>query len=369
MRDVFIVGTGSYSPGAPIPFTEIESVLGKLDKLPPKLQAWVERMKPIMEGMLGVEYCHYALDPQTRQPTDSVVTMSAKSAHKALEMAGLKPTDCDLMIYAGISMEAFCPPTTVLIQEEMQIPKIAEYSIHSNCTSVYKAIQLATDQLAMGRYKTAVIMSSQLSSAFLRAEYYNQAVLDKSNILLRWFLSDGAGAIVLTSDPEIAQRAAKMKVNSTYIESIGLGLGPDMYCLAGGSRLNLLDLYEKGTHHLTQNFEKVAKLSVELAKEASDTMMDRCGLTWPEVDYFIVNVPTKHIFDQVVEDTRRDKGVPNLRFFSKLATRGYPGPSAIIHALDDFVRDGIGKKGDIVASVVAESSKWMYGGFAFQVVG
>ncbi len=368
MQDVFISGVGSYSPGPAIPFPEIESVLGKLDKLPPKLTSWVERMKPIMEGMLGVKYCHYALDGMTRKPTDTVVTMSAKSAHKALAMAGLEPTDVDLLVYAGISMEMMCPPTTALIQEELKIPQVAEYSIHSNCTSVYKAIQLAADQLAMGRYHTALITSAQLSSPFLRAEHYNQAVLEKSNILLRWFLSDGSGALVLTTKPR-PDRAPRFRVKETYIESIGLGLGPDMYCQVGGHRLNPLEIYEKGWHHLTQNFEQVAKLSVELAKQAGDTMMARTGMTWDDIKYFVVNVPTRHIFDQVVEDTRRDKHVPHLKFFSKLADRGYPGPCAIIHAIDDFLRDETPEKGDVIASVVAESSKWMYGGFAFEYLG
>ena len=150
-------GSAPSPPAGPCPSPRLDSVLGKLDKLPPKLAAWVERMKPIMEGLLGVQYCHYALDPETRQPTDTAVSMSVKSAHSALEMAGLAPTDIDLLVYAGITMENFCPPTTTLIQEELKIPRVAEYAIHSNCTSVYKAIQLAADQLAMGRYKHALI--------------------------------------------------------------------------------------------------------------------------------------------------------------------------------------------------------------------
>ena len=82
MRDVYITGVGSYMPGKPIPFTEIESVLGKLDRLPPKITAWVDRMKPIMEGMLGVDYCHYAMTRRPREPTDTCVTMSTKSVNK-----------------------------------------------------------------------------------------------------------------------------------------------------------------------------------------------------------------------------------------------------------------------------------------------
>jgi len=366
-HEVYVAGVGSFLPGDPIAFTEIERVLGKITDAPPKILSWIDRMRPIMEEMLGVETCHYAIDPDTRQPSEDNVTMSVKAGEKAMEMAGIAKSDIDLLVYAGVMMENICPPTTVLIQEAMGIPDVSEYSVHSNCTSIYKAIQLASDQIALGRYKTALIMTSQLSSPFLRAEHYNQKVLTRPQILLRWFLSDGAGAIVLTSDPKLGNK--RMKIVETYIESIGLGEGPDMYCLMGGHRVNMLQAYEHGWHHLTQNFERVARLGVELGKKAGDRMVERLGMDWRSIRYFFLNVPTKHIADQVVADMRKDCDVPTLDVYTKLAEHGYPGPCAIIHGLDGFLREKSPEKGDILFSVVAESSKWIYGGFVFEYLG
>ena len=348
-------------------FERIEDVLGPITGVPPKLANWIERMRPIMKEMLGVQFCHYALDPRTRQPIDDNVTMSVKAARRALDVAGLAPTDLDLLVYGGNIMEYMCPPTTTLIQEALEIPACAEYSIHSNCTSIYKALQLAADQIQLGRYRHALIMTSTLASPFLRAEHFNPKALVKSQVLLRWFLCDGAGALVLTSDPDIGQK--RLRVLGTYVESMGLGLGPDMYCSVGGHRVNLPEAYENGWHHLTQNFEQVAKLSVELGKKAGDRMMDRLGMDWQQVKYMFMNVPTRHILDQVVSDMRRDKRMPGLEFYSKLADRGYPGACAIIHALDGFLHETTPDKGDILASVVAESSKWIYGGFVLEHLG
>lgn len=364
---VYIAGLGSYSPGEPIPFKRIEEVLGRLTEVPPKTLQWIDRMRPIMEDMLGVEYCHYALDPVTREPTDDNVSMSVKAAEKAMAAAGITPADVDLLVYAGIVFEYMCPPTTTLIQEQLKIPHVAEYDIHSNCTSIYKAIQIAADQIAMGRYRTALIMSSQLSSAMLRAEHFNQKILQKSQVLLRWFLSDGSGAIVLTSDPNLGNK--RMRVIDTYIESIGLGMGPDMYCKVGGHRVNPLRAYEEGWHHLTQNFDKVATLAVDLAKKAGDRMAERMDLDWKDIQYFFMNVPTKHVHDITVSDFRRDKQVPNMRFCNKVAERGYPGPCAVVHALDGFLSEFSPQPGELMASVVAESSKWMYAGFVLEYLG
>jgi len=366
-HEVYVAGLGSFLPNDPVPFTEIESVLGKITEAPPKILNWIDRMRPIMEEMLGVETCHYAMDPETRAPTEDNVTMSVKAADKAMAMAGISKEDIDLIVYAGVVMENLCPPTTVLIQEAMGIPDVAEYAVHSNCTSIYKAIQLAADQIALGRYKTALIMTSQLSSPFLRAEHYNQKVLTKPQILLRWFLSDGAGAIVLTRDPSLGRK--RMKVVETYTESIGLGEGPDMYCIIGGQHINLLEAYEHGWHHLTQNFERVARLALDLGKKAADRMVDRLGLDWSSIRYFFMNVPTKHIGDQMMADMQRDKDIPNLEVYSKLSEHGYPGPCAIIHGLDGFLQERTPQKGEIMFSVVAESSKWMYAGFVLEYLG
>jgi 3-oxoacyl-[acyl-carrier-protein] synthase III len=212
-----------------------------------------------------------------------------------------------------------------------------------------------------------LITTAQLSSPFLRAEYFNQKLLEKPQVLLRWFLSDGAGALVVTSDPNIGQK--RLRVVETYIESMGLGLGPDMYCRVGGHRVNPLENYEKGVHHLTQNFDQVAKLGGKLAKEAAEEMMKRAGMDWSEVKCVFMNVPTKHLYDMVVSYMDEVKNLPNVQFYSKLAERGYPGPCAIVHGLDDFLQNNTPEKGDILASVVAESSKWIYAGFVLEYVG
>lgn len=366
-RDVFIAGIGSYSPGEPVPFDKIEEVLGKITDAPPKIMDRIERMRPIMKEMLGVTQCHYALDPKTRQPTDDNVTMSCKSARKALDAAGLKATDVDLLMYAGIVMEYICPPTTVLIQEELKIPCCAEISIHSNCTSIYKALQVASDLVSLGRYKNALVCTAQLSSSFLRAEYFNQKVLKMPEILLRWFLSDAAGAVVITSDPNLGRN--RFRVVDTYIDSRGLGLGPDMYCRVGGHRSQPLEIFENGWHHLAQNFEKVARLAPELGKKAFDAMVEKAGLDTRTVKYVLLNVPTKHISDDAIQILIKEQNLGNAVFYTKLSERGYPGPCAIIHGLEGLMNEYKLEKGDIVVSIVAESSKWMYGGFILEYVG
>jgi 3-oxoacyl-[acyl-carrier-protein] synthase III len=362
-RRVYLAGIGSYSPGDPVPFDSIEDVLGKITDAPPKVLKRIGRLRPIMKEMLGIEYSHYALDPSTRQLTETNVTMSVKSSNKAFEMAGMDAAQIDLIVYAGIIYDYMCPPTSVFVQEALNIPYCAEISIHSNCTAIYKALQVASDLIAYGRYNNALVVASQLSSPILRAEYYNQQAMTEDQAILRWFLSDGAGALVLTSDKPVKPA---LTVLDTYLESVGVGIEPSMKMPFGVSKSNIHEIYEHGWHHLTQDFKTVAKLAPELARTGSREMLKKWNLDLSRVKCFFLNVPTKHLMDIGVQIAKSELNNPDLSYYTKLSTRGYPGAPAIIIALDEYLGDNRLNPGDQLISFVTESSKWMHAGFVLE---
>jgi len=357
---VYITGIGSYSPGNPVPFECIEDVLGRLEGVPKKLEKRLERLRSVLREMLGIEYSYYAYDPQTGTFTDTNVSMCEKAARKALDQAHLAARDVELIVYAGILYDVMCPPSSVLVQEALGIPYCAELSIHSNCTAIYKALQVAADLLAGGRYRNALIVTSQMSSAFLRAEYFNPKMVSLEQVILRWFLSDGAGAWVLSRHPG---PHVSLRVTETYLESVGLGIQPSMRMMAGALHANLVEVYEKGLHHLEQDIKMVSELAPKLFKQGFDTMREKTGLNMKDVTCFFANIPTKHMMDLLVNGLRRDFQLPDLPFYTKMATRGYPGAPAIVIALDEYLQEKPVLSGDRLVSFVTESSKWMHAGF------
>ena len=359
-RPVYITGIGSYSPGDPVQFDQIEDVLGRITDAPPKLMKRIERMRPMLKEMLGVEYAHYAIDPKTGQMTENNVTMCVKSANIALKRAGLLPNDIDLIVYAGIFYDYMCPPSSVLVQDALGISYCAEMAIHSNCTAIYKAIQVASDLIANGRYRNALVVTSQVSSSFLTSSYLNQKVLTMEQVILRWFLCDGAGALVLNAEKGPSHN---LKVVDTYLESVGLGIEPSMSMKIGAERCNLLEIYELGYHHLVQDISVISKLAPKLFKEGLDKFIEISGLDFRSVKCFFANVPTKHLMDVMITNMRKDFKYPDLPFYTKLSTRGYPGAPAVIIALDHYMKENTMSSGNRWVSFVTESSKWMHAGF------
>jgi 3-oxoacyl-[acyl-carrier-protein] synthase III len=360
LRQVFLAGLSSFSPGEPIPFDDIETVLGKITDAPKKIMRRIERMRSLMKQMLGIEYSHYAMDPITRQVTETNTSMAAKAARKALNAAGIDAEDIELIVHAGILYDYLCPPTSTLIQEALSIPYCAEIAIHSNCTAVYKALQVASDLIAAGRYDNALVVTSQLSSPFLRAEYFNQSVITEEQVILRWFLSDGAGALVLTSE---RPGSPALRVLDTYLESVGMNVEPSMWMNVGACHWNTREIYETGGHHLTQDLKTVARLAPELGAKGFVKMLDRWQRDLSKVKCCFVNIPTKHMMDLAAAELERLTNNANIPIYTKLSTRGYPGAPAIVIALDGYLSETRLERGDQLLSFVTESSKWMHAGF------
>ncbi|MCU0663732.1 MAG: hypothetical protein MUC50_15560 [Myxococcota bacterium] len=233
-RKVYIAGTGSFLPGEPVPFSQIGEVLGPLPGAPLRLQRWMEQTAPVMQELLAIKRTHFAIDPATREPTEDNVTMATKASRAALEAAALQPHDVDLICYGSAHQDQM-PTASVRIQEALGIEVCDELSIHANCTSAYKALYLAHELIAAGKNDCALAVSSSIASSELRAEYYNQALVDKDSLFLRWFLGDGAGAVVLTADP---CRSLGYELCHSYIVPELPGRACDLD-VPGGRRLGL----------------------------------------------------------------------------------------------------------------------------------
>lgn len=367
---VYLAGSGTFLPGDPIPVEEAQAVLGELPDAPRKIRRWMGNMNTVMREILDIEHVHYAMDPRTREFTHDNVTMGTAAARRALEMADMDPGDVDLICYGSAHQDQM-PTASVRIQEALAIESCAEFSIHANCTSAYKAIYLAHQLLAAGRYRNALVISSGISSSELRAEYYNQQLVDKESLFLRWFLSDGAGALVVSTNPA---RSLGLEVETTYIESVG-GKRPSlMFNNRPALYLSPLEEYEKGLHHLRQHFRN--ELATGIFQEEGGSvffngfkrMLAEGAIDPATIRIFQVNLPAKHIVDAIADECV-DLGIPRSALFTALDRLGYTGPPMVLICLDTILRESELAPGDRVVSFVTEVSKFMQAGYSFRYVG
>jgi 3-oxoacyl-[acyl-carrier-protein] synthase III len=362
---VFIAGSGAFLPGDPIDFDRIDAVLGSLDHAPRSVQKWYASSSAVMRELLDVTHVHYAIDPVTHEFTEDNVTMAAKAAKKAIDAAGIDASDIDLICY-GSSHQDQMPTASVRIQEALGIERCDELSIHANCTSAYKALYCAHQFIASGKNRTALVVSANISSSELRAEYYNQPLVDKESLFLRWFLCDGAGAVILTSNRELS---AGYELEHTYIESVG-GKRPSlMFNERPALWLPPNQEFAQGRHHLRQNFRNALSTSVFQEQGGSvffnglSRMLTRGSIPVDKIKLFQVNMPTRHIIESIMDECVAI-GIPRSALYSKLHDLGYCGPPMVFICLDAILREERCDAGDRIVSFVTEVSKFMQAGYS-----
>lgn len=122
--------------------------------------------------------------------------MGAEAAKIALERAGWKTTDPDVIVGACGVMEQPIPSTSVLIQHKLGLGKsgIPTFDVNLTCLSFLTAFDLVSMGIACGNWKKALIVSSDIASAGL-----DYSIPETASIF-----GDGAAAICIeaTTDPD-----------------------------------------------------------------------------------------------------------------------------------------------------------------------
>ena len=365
---VCVRGTGSFLPNKPVPNAQLQDVLGPLEEASPRVRRFVDNIAPQMLERGGIESRHFAVDPETHRLTHTIASMAEEAARRALQQAGKEPTDVDLLLLSSPNYDQTTPPTSTTLQERLGIEQCAEMEIHSNCSGVGKCMQVAYDALRVGRYKTALVTYTQLSSMYLRNCYFNQKRMTKTQAALRYILADGSGAVFLEAVGGDGPGNVGHEIIGTYIESLGGKRSAGM--MAGGGVVDLIEaesqivgIFEKGSHHLTQDFSAVNRDAGPLLCQGVARMLESLGIDPQAVDHYVYSIPTKQLYDDNLPRfaDRLGAGPDKMKFRAR--NTGYCGGASILLHFDEMVRSGEIRPGQMVALHSVESSKWMSAGF------
>ena len=264
-----------------------------------------------------------------------------------------------------------CPPTLTSSTQSgatHATEPAAEMEIHSNCSGVGKSMQVAYDALRLGRYRNALIVYAQLSSAYLRGTYFNQPMMNKSQATLRYILADGSGAVFLQAVDAGPDKAVPHELIGTYVESVGGKREPGMTAGAGVSNLldgsGVLGVHDRGWHHLDQDFFSVNRDAGRLLFEGVLRMVKLLGLEDTKIDSIVASIPTRQLYEDNVGRFLEHFGLSKDGLKFRARNTGYCGGATLLLHFDEMVRSNEIKPGHTVLVHSVESSKWMTAGFA-----
>jgi 3-oxoacyl-[acyl-carrier-protein] synthase III len=310
----------------------------------------------VRRALEGGRSCRWSL---FRQPEPAQGT--------AGEHARQQPEEMELVVVSYPTYDHGTPPTSALLQERLNIPNCAEIEVHSNCAGVGKSVQIAFDALRTGRYRTALVTYSQLSSMFLRGCYLNQPKMDRVHAAMRWILADGAGALVLEARPD---GNTEHEILGTFTESVGPGRPPSM---TAGAHLikascQIPQMYDKAGYHLWQDFAATNRDAGPLLLDALCKFTKQLGINSDSVDHYVLSIPTIQFYNSQFDTFMSRLGITREQGKFRGVNTGYCGGASIRLHLDEMIRNGELKAGQTAIVHSVESSKWMSAGFALKMV-
>jgi 3-oxoacyl-[acyl-carrier-protein] synthase-3 len=357
-RSVFLTGTGKFLPGEPVDNDAIDRYIAPLG-------AQSSRIKRRILSENGILTRHYAID-ERGQTVFSSAQMAARAVRTCLADSEVALEDVSVLCTGSAGGDLPLPGFANMVQGELGAGPMHTSSHQGVCASSMAALQHAASTLELGKHRHALVVASELPSRmFKRARFAPRDYhADFDSHFLRWMLSDGAGACLLSRRP----RSEGLSLRLDWVHSRSFS-GDHPVCMQiGGSDEpgkhsyldydSLADAERAGAFLLRQDIRLLPRL-FELGIHEYVELVRRERIVPKQVDHFLCHYSSRK-FAPVVDSLMQKAGfaIDASRWYSNLEQRGNTGAAAIMVMLDDFMRERALRPGERILCFVPESGRF-----------
>lgn len=308
MRKTKIAGTGSYLPEKVLTNADLEKMIDTSDE-------WIRTRTGIKERRIVA---------QGQASSD----LAYEASRKAMQAAQVKAEELDMIIVATITPDMIFPATACVLQEKLGAKGTAAFDLEAACSGFLYGISIGSQFIATGMYDNILVVAAEALSKIIDWK-------DRSTCII---FADGAGAAVLKPSFDSSG------IISNYLGADGTGA--DLVGVpAGGSRLPASqETVRDRQHYMKMRGNGLFKRAVKAMIHAIDVSLEKGGLTYNEIDFFIPHQANIRIINPVAKRIGLDKN----KVCINLDQCGNMSAASVAVALDQAVREGKIKKGDKV---------------------
>ncbi|TDG95597.1 beta-ketoacyl-ACP synthase III [Cardinium endosymbiont of Culicoides punctatus] len=213
--------------------------------------------------------------------------MGINAVQGLLQKTGTDPQTVDLLICATITPDMITPATANIISHAVGAINAFSYDLQAACSGFLYALDTATQFIASGRAKKAIVVGADKMSS----------ITDYSDRATCILFGDGAGAVLVTAGDAHDDYGILDSICKT--DGIGQNL---LYQKAGGSRLPASHATVNAKqHYIYQEGQAVFKTAVTAMSQVVLDIMAKNNLTAEELAYLVPHQANKRIL-QVVAD-------------------------------------------------------------------
>jgi 3-oxoacyl-[acyl-carrier-protein] synthase-3 len=286
------------------------------------LEKMVETSDEWITTRTGIKQRHKAAE---NEYTSQFGTAAAKMA---LERAGIKAEDVDIIVCATTTPDQIMPSTGALIQAQLGAVNAAGMDVFAACSGFIYGITMVESMIRTGQIRYALVIGAEILTKYV--DY-----TDRGTCVI---FGDGAGAAVLGPVPEgKGILATKIKSDGRYEEQL--------YCPGGGTKLGTShDTINNRDHFFKMKGNELFKVAVRSMADISKEMLDKTGYSVDDVDIVIPHQANQRITDAVASRL----GVAEEKVYSNIAFHGNTSSASIPIALDECIESGKVKEGSLV---------------------
>lgn len=307
---VAIIGSGSATPTQALDNEGLSQVVETSDE-------WISSRTGIRQRKLAAS-------------NESLTSLAAIAAQQAIEMAGVAPTDIDLVVLATSTADDLFGSASKL-QASIGASNAFAFDLTAACSGFIFGIVTASQFIRTGAYKNILLVGADILSRWVDWSDRRTCVL----------FGDGAGAVVMQAQERDRLRGFDLHSDGTQNGCLTLAFQSESQALVDGMTV------EKGTFEPIQmQGQDIYKFAVRQVPAVIKNALAQSRLTVEDVDWLLLHQANQRILDATASRLK----IPPEKVISNMAKYGNTSAASIPIALDEYVREGKIKPGDIIAS-------------------
>jgi len=294
---VAIVGLGSYLPARTVTNDDLAQRLETSDE-------WIRTRTGIRER-------HYAA------PEEATSDLALAAARRALDDAGLTPSDLDAIIVATTTPDHPIPATAPIVAARFGLTCLA-FDLNAACSGFVYGLQVGSAMAATGA--TVLVVGAETLTRYFDHDDRSIAVL----------FGDGAGAAILQAREGASIGPFDLGSDGAEVEIL--------WMRAGGSREPFDPVrHAEASSRMSMRGGDVYRHAVTRMTASSQAVLAQAGVTIEDVDLVVGHQANQRILEAVGQRL----GVPEGRSHLTVDRHGNTSAASIPLALDDARRSGL----------------------------
>jgi 3-oxoacyl-[acyl-carrier-protein] synthase-3 len=372
LNEVYINNTSIFLPNDPVSNDEMELYLGFINGKPSKSKEIVLRNN-------GIKTRYYALTKggKSTHTNAQMTALAVKSLFeddpdkiKKLQLLSCGTSSPDQMLPShGVMTHGWLPESNSI--EVVSPSGVCCAGMHA-FKYAYMAVKTGDVQLAAAagseRFSGSIVSNVFEEEAQKLTELQQNPVIAFEKDFLRWMLSDGASAFLLSDK----KNETGLSLRVDWIEGISYANVKDTCMYMAGEKLpdgtlkGYMDftpdeIMSKSIFSIKQEIKLLSDNIVTLGGKRLKEIFEERGLEPKDIDYFLPHISSEYFKSKIFDImTEYGKSIPYEKWFINLYRLGNVGAASAYMMVHELFHSGKLKKGEKILVLVPESGRFSY---------